>query len=109
MKNGIYHYAIKLQSPIGSRIGRMVLLICDDIVTGTLTLFGQTLPILSGSCTGRRIRFTREMQALLYALPYRAEGILEDASAQLRFKTEKGCFSAVGSVIDPDGGQTERA
>ena len=109
MKNGIYHYAIELQSPIGSRIWRMALSIRDDIVTGTLTLFGQTLPILSGSCTGRLIRFTGEMQTLLYTLPYRAEGILEDASTQLRFKTEKGCFSAVGSAIDPDGGQTERA
>ena len=109
MQNGIYQYSIEMKVPIGSRYGRLLLEICNELISGTLTLFRQTLPIRAGSCSGDRIRFTGEMKTLLYTLPYQAEGIITGASAELLFQTEKGCFPAAGTALTRCEGEIRRA
>ena len=109
MKDGTYQYALELKAPIGSRFGRLALELCRGIVSGTLTLFGQTLPIDAGSCSGDTIRFTGQMQTLRYLLPYRAEGEISQSLLQLSFHTAQGCFLAVGKAPIPTEGAKKRA
>lgn len=109
MINGIYQYAIEMKAPIGSRYGRLILEICDEITSGTLTLFRQTLPISAGKCIGNQVRFSGDMKTLLYTLPYRAEGTIESASIELKFQTEKGCFDAIGKASIHGEGDKKRA
>lgn len=109
MKNGVYQYAIEMQVPIGSRNGRIILEIYDEIISGTLTLFRQTLPIRAGKCIGNQVHFTGDMKTLLYTLPYQAEGTISNVSTELVFHTEKGRFPATGTVFTRDEGDTKQA
>ena len=73
MRDGTYHYAIRLHAPIGLRYGMLELCIQDRTVSG-------------------------QMQTLLCFLPYRARGTVDAGRVELELRTEKGCFRAEGSV-----------
>ncbi|MGN1003009.1 MAG: hypothetical protein ACI4PC_09575 [Oscillospiraceae bacterium] len=103
MKNGVYHYSMKMSAPIGFRYGRLELDILDGRVGGFLTMFSKRLPIAEGSCRGGTLRFSGKMQTLLYPLLYKAEGTVNEESVRVVFHTDKkGRFPAEGTAVAED-------
>ena len=88
MRDGTYHYAIRLHAPIGLRYGMLELCIQDRTVSGALTMFSQTHPITDVCLQDGKLCF----------LPYRARGTVDAGRVELELRTEKGCFRAEGSV-----------
>ena len=99
MKDGIYHYSVRMSVPIGPRYGALELNISDGTAGGFLTMFSKRLPILEGSCCGGILRFSGEMRTMLYPLSYTAEGTVSGQTLRVVFHTEKGCFPAEGSAV----------
>ena len=98
MRDGTYHYAIRLHAPIGLRYGMLELCIQDRTVSGALTMFSQTHPITDVCLQDGKLCFGGQMQTLLCFLPYRAQGTVDAGRVELELRTEKGCFRAEGSV-----------
>ena len=70
MRDGTYHYAIRLHAPIGLRYGMLELCIQDRTVSGALTMFSQTHPITDVCLQDGKLCFGGQMQTLLYFLPW---------------------------------------
>lgn len=103
MKDGTYQYAVAMTVPRGTRNGDLHIAVRKGTVTGYLTMFTNTLPILRGICAGGGISFIGEMKTISEAIAYTAEGTVSPTRLKLVFHTERGDYPAIGSqtVIDP--------
>ncbi|MGM9650409.1 MAG: hypothetical protein ACI3VX_00560 [Faecousia sp.] len=96
MKDGNYHYAVRMTVPLGKRNGRLEVNIRQHRVEGFLTMFTVRLPIARGSCDGNQIRFAGTMKTLPKLFAYEAAGTICPGQVELVFHTEQGDYPAIG-------------
>ena len=48
MDNGTYKYDLEMNAPLGKRRGNLELIVWNDFLNGTLTMFTRTFPIREG-------------------------------------------------------------
>ena len=96
MKDGIYCYTLEMTAPLGLRRGKLRLVVQGRLVSGELTMFTRTLPILEGHCEANRLSFSGDMKTLMETIPYAADGTVTGSRIDLLFTTCKGSYPAVG-------------
>ena len=103
MKNQNRTYMLEMETPLGKRRGVLNLILLGDSVSGDLTLFTRTAPILEGHCIGGRLTFQGEMKTLVGGLPYQASGILGEDSLEMEIHTSRGHYLVRGTRREKGG------
>ena len=96
MENLACTYALEMETPLGRRRGTLKLTLRGGSVSGELTLFARTAPILDGHRRGNSLSFRGEMKTLAGALPYQANGILRDNGLEIKITTARGHYTVRG-------------
>ena len=96
MENLACTYALEMETPLGRRRGTLKLTLRGGSVSGELTLFTRTAPILDGHRSGNSLSFRGEMKTLAGALPYQANGILRDNGLEIKITTAWGHYTVRG-------------
>lgn len=103
MKNQNRTYMLEMETPLGKRRGVLNLILLDDSVSGDLTLFTRTAPILKGLRSGDRLTFQGEMRTLVGSLPYQASGTLGEDSLEMEIHTARGHYKVRGTRKRKEG------
>ena len=96
MKNQNHTYALEMETPLGKRRGVLNLVLLGDSVSGELTLFTRTTPILEGHRIGDSLAFQGEMRTLVGTLPYQASGALSEDTLEREICTARGHYAVRG-------------
>ena len=96
MKNRNHTYVLEMETPLGKRRGILNLILLGDSISGELTLFTRTTPILEGHHIGDSLTFQGEMRTLVGALPYQASGTLGEDTLEMEISTARGHYAVRG-------------
>ena len=103
MKNQNRTYVLEMETPLGKRRGVLNLIMLGDSVSGDLTLFTRTAPILEGHRIGDSLAFQGEMKTLVGALPYQANGTLGEDTLEMEICTARGHYPVRGTRREKGG------
>lgn len=96
MRDGTYRYAIEMQAPLGPRTGELWLQLAREQLSGTLTLFRKTSPVLGKRAPDGKAELWGTMYTLMSAIEFEAIGRMTETGLSMDFVTDRGTFPTTG-------------
>lgn len=92
-------YSVTMQTPFGTKQGRITFIINGEHLTGVLEGMGSESKFVDGKIYENNFEFSGEIKTLLVRIQYTAKGILSDNLLSASVSTNYGIFSVSGNLI----------
>lgn len=97
MRDGTYRYVIEMQAPLGPRTGELWLQLVREQLSGTLTLFRKTSPVLGKRAPDGSAELQGTMYTLISSIDFKAIGRMTETGLNMDFVTDRGTFPTTGT------------
>lgn len=92
-------YNITIQTPLGNENGKIIFIINNGTLNGTLEIMGSKNNFSNGEIRDNTFEFSGEIRKLITKRPYKVNGTFEDNSLTAFADTKYGLLSIKGKEI----------